>query len=794
VLRNYLLLAFKNLGKQKIFSVINLLGLTVGITCCLMLFGYIKHELSYDSFHTKGKSIYRIVRQADLMHTGSKQDIAWVSGPYAIALKNDYPDIIERAVRVSPDNDLFSYKTNSFNETRVYITDTDFFQLFDFHLLKGDPATVLLEPHSIVLTASTAKKYFGDEDPMGKIIQMNQEMPLKVTGIAEDVPSNSHLNFDMVIPISNWKFFDSLGMFPNNGLYTYLLLKPNANPKTLLSRFPAFMDKYMGKYYTASGFKMDLGMQPLKDVYFSVDPFDSAKHGDKKIVFVFMSIAILILVIACINFMNLASARASDRSKEVGIRKVMGALRGQLIGQFILEAFLYATASSILALLLLQILQPAYNELLGYQAPSFWKDPWTYACLGGIILVIGLLAGIYPALVMSSFSPIEALKGKLRVGKGGSFFRKALVVFQFGVSVGLIICITVIASQIHFVKSQNLGFSKEESMLVRIDNNDIDKNKRTFKFTAQQDPSVMSVSLMSGEPGGFHDTYTFETEAKPGEKLLMNTEYSDFQLVQTLGLKVIAGRNFSPQYPTDSSKAVLINRSAAEKLGYTPEQAIGKWIKNVSRDSTHRLIIGVLEDFHFASLKDKIEPMIFSIYPDLRVAVIRLKPGVPTAAINRIRKIYAGLAPAYPFEYTFLDEQYDRHYKDDIRQGDILSIFSGIAIFIACLGLFGLASYTAIKRTKEIGVRKVLGSSVQGIVVLLSKDLLKPVVLGSLIAIPAGYYLMDKWLQNFAYRIGIQWWMFALACAVAVLIALVTVSSQAIKAALANPVKSLRSE
>lgn len=795
MIKNYLLLAFKNLRKQKGFSFINILGLTVGITCCLMIFLFIKHEFSYDNFHTKGKDIYRILREADIDNDGSKDQVAYVSGPYAITLKNDYPDLIKQAVRVSPDNDLFTYNNISFNEKNVYLTDSNFFQLFDFELIKGNAASVLKDPLSIVLTASTAKKYFGNAEPIGKVLQMNKKQQLTVTGIVKDVPGNSHLNFDMLVPIHGFKYFDSLQYMQNNGLFVYLQLNPNVRPEQLTSHFPKFMDKYMGDYYKKAGFKMDLTMQPFNDIYFSNMSFDNVKHGSKKIVFIFMSIAILILIIACINFMNLATARATDRSKEVGLRKVLGAVRKQLLTQFILESFLYATVSCILGVILLQLLMPAYTNLIGYTLPSYWNDVWFYIFIVSVIFVIGLLAGIYPALLLSSFSPIESLKGKLRVGSNGAFFRKALVVFQFSISVLLIIAITIISSQMSYVKNMDLGFSKEQTMLVRIDNNEFYKNKDLFKNTIAGDPSVMSVSMMSGEPGGFHDIHSFELQDKPGANVLFNTEFADFEFVKTLGLKIIAGRDLSSQFPTDSTDAIIVNRSAAVKMGYTPEQAIGKWVKNMNRDADKRTIVGVIEDFHFSSLKERIEPMIISPNEDRRVAVIRLKLNSQLpATIGHVKAAYASAAPGFPFQYDFLDEQFNEHYKDDIKQGTILSVFSFIAIFIACLGLFGLASYTAIKRTKEIGVRKVLGSSIQNIVLILSKDLLKPVLIGTVIAIPAGYYAMHKWLQSFAYRINIEWWMLAIAAMAAIMIALITVSFQALKAALANPIKSLRTE
>jgi len=793
MIKNYLLLAFNNFRKQKLFSLINILGLTVGITCCLMIFLFILNEFSYDNFHKNGENIYRVMRVGNL--NGVKREIPYLSAPYATALQNDYRDAVQSTVRVMHDNDLISYKNISFNEKDILLTDSNFFQFFSFSLLKGDPATVLKEPTSIVLTETAAKKYFGNEDPIGKVLEMNKKMQLKVTGIAKDPPVNSHLGFDMIVPVSNWRNEKWFNQWPNNGLLVYVQLKPAVNPNTLIKQFPAFMDKYMGKYYAESGFHMDLTINPLKGIYFEGEsPVDrDVKHGSKKMVYIFMSIAILILVIACINFMNLATAMATERSKEVGLRKVMGALRKQLIGQFILESLLFATIAAVLALLLLKLVMPVYTNLLGYELPRFWGNPLLYVFLLGIVIIVGLLAGSYPALLLSSFSPIESLKGKLQLGKNGAIFRKVLVVFQFGISVLLIISVTIIMSQMHYVRNTDLGFNKEQSMIIRLDNGEIWNKKLQLKKELQQHPAVESVSLMSGEPGGFHDGYGFEAEAKPGEKMMFNTEFADFEYAKTLGLTIIAGRDFSAQFPTDSSQSVLINRSAATQLGYTPEKAIGKWVKN-TKDTVRHSIIGVVEDFHFASLKQIIGPLIISTGDDKRLALVKLRTRNLKQSIADFKRIYASAASSYPFEYTFLDEKFDQLYKTEARQELVLTVFSIIAIAIACLGLFGLASYTAVKRTKEIGVRKVLGSSVQNIVMLLSKDLLKPVLVGTLIAVPLGYYAMTRWLEGFAYRITIAWWMFAAAAAVAVVIALLTVSVQAIKAALANPVKSLRTE
>lgn len=794
MLKNYLLLAVKNFRKQRMFSLINILGLTVGITCCLMIFLFIVSEFSYDNFHKKGDHIYRVMRVSH--QSGEEKNIPWLSPPYAAALRNDYPDAIQETVRVFPDNDLITYKNISFNEKKVMLVDSNFFTFFSFPLLKGDPATVLNDLSGIVMTETMARKYFGNEDPIGKEIEFNKDRRFKVAGIAKDVPVNSHLEFDMVVPIGNWRNTPFFNQWPNNGLYAYVRLNPAVDPQQLEKRFPAFMDKYMGAFYRENGFKMDLAIKPLKGIYFEPEaPWDPVKHGSRKMVYIFMSIAVLILIIACINFMNLATARATDRSKEVGLRKVMGALKKQLASQFIFESLLLATIAAGLALLALALLMPAYNNFLGYNLPSGWSNPWFYACVAGIILVVGLLAGSYPALLMSSFSPIESLKGKLKVGKGGAFFRKALVVFQFGISVLLIVSVTIVMKQMHYVRTADLGFNKEQSMIVRLDNSDIWNKKLQFKNQLLADKDVVNVSLMTGEPGGFHDQYGFEAEAKPGEKFNFNTQFADFEYAKTLGLRIIAGRDFSPQFSTDSTNAVLINRATATALGYTPEQAVGKWIRNIMSDSARRTIVGVVEDYHFASMKQTIAPLVISTKKDdRRLALIRLSAGQLQPVIDRIKKMYTANAPVNPFEYDFLDERFDKLYKAETSQEALLSIFSIIAIAIACLGLFGLASYTAVKRTREIGVRKVLGSSVSNIILLLSKDLLRPVLLGTIIAVPAGYLAMQQWLQGFAYRTEIHWWLFAIAALAAVCIAMLTVSAQAIKAALANPVKSLRAE
>ncbi len=790
--KNYLTIAWRNLMKNKVFSLINVLGLTIGITVCLMIFLFILNEFSVDNFHQNGKNIYRVMREFD--NEGKAASVAYVSGPYAPALLNDFKGEIQKAVRVNPTDNLVTIGNQSFHEKKVYDVDANFFDIFSFPLLKGNKTTALQNPNSVVLTESKAIKYFGSADKaMGKVIQLEKKLPLQVTGVAEDVPSNSHLDFDLIVPLENYKNSGNMTVWINNGMYTYVQLDPKASAAQIEKRLPQFMEKYMGSDMKKFGYHFSLSLLPLKDVYFQTAAFDGVRHGDKTVVYIFLSIAVLILLIACINFTNLSTIRAVERSKEVGLRKVLGAMRNHLVWQFIGESVLLATIACLFSVGLLLLAMPWYNGLLGYTLTLPWNTFYIYLFLIGVIIVVGFLAGSYPAFFLSRFSPVQALKGKLRLGKGGSLFRQALVVVQFSISVFLIVGVIIIYNQMSFVKNKQLGYDKEQTMVIPIDNEDFYNNRKSFKTNLQNNSAIASVSLMSGEPGGFFDKQMFDVEGQP-QKWLAGSEFADVDFVKTLGLKIIAGRDFSTQFTTDSADAILINRTAANKLGFTPQEAVGKWIQNTVRDEHKRRIVGVLEDFNFRTLKENIEPLVVSPGEDWRAMLIKIKPGNLEAGISAIKSEYAKAAPAYPLDYTFLDQKFEELYKNDLRQQAILSVFAGLAIFVACLGLFGLASFTATKRIKEIGVRKVLGSSVQNIVVLLSKDLLKPVLAATCIALPLGYWVMSQWLQNFAYKTALSPWIFLSAAMITFGIAFLTVSIKAIKAALMNPVKSLRAE
>ncbi|UAY57314.1 ABC transporter permease [Arachidicoccus terrestris] len=793
MVKHYIKIAWRNLMKSKMFSVINVLGLAIGIAVCLLIFLFVNNEFTADSFHKNKNEIYQVLRYAKI--DGHQKSVAYLSGLYGPALKADFPGAVDKVVRVLPNNSLVAAGHDRvFNEKKIFAVDPAFLDMFSFPLILGNDATALSNPGSIVLTETAAKRYFGNvRAAMGKTLELDKELQLKVTGVMKDVPKNSTLDFDILVPIENYKNAPYFTHWINNSMYTFVQLSPGAKIDQLEARLPGFMQKYMGKEMAQYGFNFSLGLMPLKDVYLAKDMFGAQRHGDRSIIYIFLSIAILILLIACINFVNLSTIRAVERSREIGLRKVLGAYRKQLIGQFMGESLLITCTACALAIIILYFALPFCNQMLGYQLSVDWTRPAVYIFIVSIILIVGLLAGSYPALFLSGFPPVQAIKGKLRLGTGGTNFRQVLVVVQFMISVFLIIGTIVISKQLHFVKNKQLGYDQSQAIVVRIDNGDLYDNRDLFKQKVLNEPGVEAVSLMSGEPGGFFDTYFFNVEGKT-DKWSAHTEYCDFQYVKALGLKLLSGRDFSTGLPTDTTASVLLNQTAAASLGWTPEQAVGKWIQNTKNDSMRRTVIGVVADFSFESLKQSITPLVITPGDDNRLVYIRLKGGSIPATLEALQKDYGIAAPGYPFEYSFMDQQFENMYRKDIKQQKLLTSFSILAIMIASLGLFGLAVFTTNKRTKEVGIRKILGSSVSQVVLLLASDLLKPVIIAAVIAIPLGYMAMHAWLQNFAYQTRLSWWIFPLSAVITMGIALFTVCFKAIKAGRSNPVESLKVE
>jgi putative ABC transport system permease protein len=793
MIKNYLKIAFRNLWRQRAFSFLNIMGLTVGLAACFLIFLYIQFELSYDSFHTKSDRIYRVVcdikTPTETINAGGP---SWAVPPN---VKDEFPEVAS-FVRVSNDDNMLLRKGDiKFQEHSLW-ADSSFFKIFDFKLLKGNPQTALKEPFSIVFSETAAKKYFGKEDPMGKTLLITGEArPATVTGIMKDIPENSQIKGDVVLSMSTIMKQWNQGLdsqWGNYGAQAYLLLQPGVNAKTLEAKFPAFLEKRNGTEMKKSQMYATLLLEPLKDVYLR-STRNGSKAGNITNVYIFSIVAIFILLIACINFVNLTTARSAERAREVGIRKVVGAARVQLAGQFIGESVIICLMAFVLAVLLSVLLLPLFNELAGKTvSQGIFSNGKHLLLLFGASIGIGLLAGIYPALVLSSFKPIIVLKGRFATGTKGALLRKGLVVAQFSISIALIIGTIVVYNQMKYMRSRDLGFKKDQMMVI---NTDGDPGKNAFAQAIKSIPSVKSTSLSSSVPGSGNPGAYSEIENKKGELQIANLDlyFVDFDYINQFNIKMVAGRAFSKDFGTDTTQAMILNEAAVKMFGYSsPQEAVGRRFKQWGREGK---IIGVMKDFHFRGLQEPIKPLSMRIEPEgCNMVSVNIAAANVPATLAAIESKWKELIPNRPFSYFFLDEFFDKQYRGEERFGKLFLNFAILAIFISCLGLLGLASYSTTQRTKEIDIRKVLGASVKGIVNLLSRDFLALVVLSFFIAMPVAWYFMHAWLKDFAYRTGIGWWVFVLAGALALFIALFTVSFQAIKAAIANPVKSLRTE
>jgi putative ABC transport system permease protein len=792
VFRNYLKTAFRNLWKHKAFSFINIMGLTVGMTACFLIFLYVRFELTYDAFNSKADRIYRVV--TDLK---TPSETIKTSGPsWAVPpnIKDAFPEV-EAFVRLTNADMLVRKGDMKFQEDEALFADSAFFQVFDFKLLKGNPKTALSEIMTVVLSQTAARKYFGDEDPMGKTLLFTAKgEPATVTGLMKDMPQNAQFRTDMLISMSTLtkKFNNQLDeQWTNYGSSAYLLLKPGTQAKALQAKFPDFLEKRNGSEMKQAQMFPTLILEPLKEVYLYSTRGGST--GNINNVYIFSIIAIFILLIACINFINLTTARSTERAKEVGIRKMAGAGKPQLIRQFIGESVIICGIALLLTLGLAALLLPLFNQLAGKQVSEGIFSNWQYIGLLALAAIaIGLLAGSYPALVLSSFRPVVVLKGRFATGVKGILLRKGLVVAQFSISIALIIGTIIVYRQMNYMRSRDLGFNKDQTLVIDTGN---DPAKEAFKQALTTIPAVKSVSLSSSVPGSGNNGAYSEIENSKGDLQIANLDlyFVDFDYIKQYEMKIVAGRAFAREFMTDTTQAMILNETAVRLFGYSsPQQAIGRRFKQWGREGN---IIGVVKDFHFRSLQQDIKPLTMRIEPG-GSQLVSIKMGMTNvpATLATIETKWKALVPNRPFSYQFLDELFDKQYRAEERFGKLFFNFAVLAIFISCLGLLGLAAYSTMQRTKEIGVRKVMGASVTSIVNLLSKDFLKLVIISFFIAAPAAWYFMHKWLEGFAYNTPIAWWIFALAGIMALVIALFTISFQAIRAALVNPVKSLKSE
>jgi len=792
MLKNYFKIAFRNLWRHRVFSFINIMGLTVGMTACLLIFLYVRFEMSYDRFHSKADRIYRIV--ADIK---TPTETIPASGPaWAVPghLKFDFSEI-EAFTRVMPDNILLRKGDIKFNESKSLWADSMFFQIFSFKLLKGDPHTALKEPYSVVLTESTAKKYFGKADPLGQTILITSESsPATITGVMQDMPENTQVKGDLLVSMSTitTKFAKGIDdQWSNYSPWAYILLKPGITPQSIEKRLPAFLEKWSGKEMKELQMYVTLKLEQLKSVYLYSTRGDSL--GSIRNVYIFSIIALFILIIACINFINLTTARASERAKEVGIRKVAGAVRPQLASQFIGESIIICFIAFLLTLGLSSLLLSSFNQLAGkIISKGIFYDGGLIVLLLGSGIVIGLLAGVYPAFILSSFKPIEVLKGRFATSNKGTFLRKGLVIAQFAISTALIIGTIIVYTQMSYMRNRELGFNKDQVLVIETQR---EKKREALLQSISRLPNVKATSLSGSVPGSGQPGAYSEVENIKGDLQITNLDlyYVDFDYIPLYNIKMAAGRAFNREFKTDSNEAMILNEAATRLLGYhSPDQAVGKRFKQWGHEGK---IIGVIKDFNYHSLQSPVKPLTMRMERDrFRLLSVKLNPANVQTTIAAIEKQFKTTIPNRPFSYYFMDEFFDRQYRSEERFGRLFLDFAALAIFISCLGLLGLASYSTMQRTREIGIRKVMGASVSNIINLLSKEFLKLVIISFFIAAPVAWYFMNQWLLDFAYRTHISWWIFAAAGTLAVLIALLTISFQAFKAAVANPVKALRTE
>lgn len=795
--RNHLKIALRHLWKHRSYTGINLAGLVIGLAACWIILLHVGDELSYDRFHEKGDRIYRVVNSADW--EGGSLNLATSSVPQGPALQNNFPEVIAQT-RIVPEGggSLLSAGDKKVQPGEALLADSNIFQVFSFPLIAGDPAKALTAPNSIVLTKSLAAKLFTDPAAaMGKSVTWNGDKDVDlVTGVMEDVPHNSHVHFTALRTLPK----DFTSKWDNFSIYTYLLLQPGTDAQKISSKSQAFYDKFM-KADMGDGVNFKMTLQPLWDIHLNSHlNYDTGAKGNKRSVYIFSMVAILILLIACINYMNISTARSSVKVKEIGVRKTLGSVQSQVAGMFLLESVILTLLAAVLAAVVTSVALPVFNNIAG-KSLSLWQYGvgYTLLLLTVFSLAAGLLAGSYPAFFMSGFKTINALKGKLNNKVGNAAFRKILVSFQFVVAIILIAVSIVTWLQMEYVNKKDLGFAKDQILTFHLNSMALRERVPAIKAEMKKSPYIENISAASNPIGNNNiGSNGFKAE-KDGKfehgSLITQSFYADADFTPVMGIKLVEGRNFDPANPGERYTTILVNETMVKEMGL--KDPIGKRVQYEADTIRERRIIGVVKDFHIYSLQHKIAPM--AIMQPAFTAMednlyVRLNKDHIAEGLKHVEKVYAQFEKTYPLEMHFLDENFSHQYFAEQTQSKVFLIFTCLAIFIACLGLFGLAAFTAEQRTKEIGIRKVLGASVASITGMLSKDFLKLVLIAAVLAVPVAWWSMQVWLKDFAYRISLSWWMFAAAGLLAVVITLATVGYQAMRAALANPAKSLRTD
>ncbi len=803
-----LVIALRNLLKYKFYSFLNITGLAIGIAVCLLILLFVQDELNYDKYNDKADRIYRII--ADFSLGGNELHTPDLGAPTGPAFLADFPEV-ENYVRIQTTGGWFvQYGDKSFKETEVLRADSTFFDIFTIPLISGNPITALNKPHTLVLSQRAAVKYFGKEDPLGKTLKLDNRTDYEVTGVYKDIPANSHFQAEFILALNIKPGTSSDYWLGNMNNITYIVLQENYDYKKLEAKFPAMIEKYIGpeiikftgktlEEFFKAGNRTGFYLQPLADIHLYSDLQDDiGVNGDIKYVLIFSAIAVFILIIACINFMNLSTARSSGRAKEVGVKKVLGSGKGELVKQFLTESMVMSLLAMIFALIIIPLVLPFFNNLSGKELHI--SSLLSLEFLAGIItltVLIGILAGSYPALFISSFNPASILKGELRSGTGNGTLRSSLVVFQFAASIIMITATIVVAGQLNYIQNKKLGFNKEQVLVVH-DTFILGDRAQSFKNEVAALPGILSGTVTNALPveSPGYNNGTFRDGRPDDEKLAALGSWSvDEDYIPTLGMEIIKGRNFSKEFGSDSL-SVVINEAVAQHFEW--DDPVGKVLSQFSSNDgsqiTNYHVIGVVKNFHYESLKNSIGPVMFFMRHGNSRTAFRFKSDNTSGIIESIKSKWEEFVPGQAFEYTFMDEDFNKTYSAEQKVGEIFSVFAFLAIFIGCLGLFGLAAYTAEQKTKEIGIRKVLGASVPGIVFLLSSEFVKLIIIAFVVAAPIAYYYMNMWLQDFHYRIDLTSWMFASAGLIALGIAMLTVSYHAIKIAITNPSKSLRYE
>lgn len=797
MLKNYINIAFRSLRRQKVHSLINIVGLSLGLSACIIISIFVRYQLSYESMHENRDRIYRV----NTHMVNAERDVAIAVTPARVPARSraDYPQL-EAVTQIFDFSQGRRYLTrvdeNSFYESDLFYADEHFFKIFQYPFIIGNPDIALKGPDKVVLTASMANKYFGKTDVLGEMIEVNNGT-YEVTGVVEDTPENTVISFDFLYSLETLgQGAQDRGWFPMNFI-TYVLTKPNADPEAYINGLNNFLQEDFGETLEAQGMDLSYELQPFKDIHYNAsiqNNYDDVV--DPSMIYAFVMIAAFILLIACINYINLSTAKSEKRAREVGLRKVLGAVKQQLVIQFYGETLLVTVISVVLAIVITELLLPVFNHLSGMNLDvNYFEDPIMLVALGVLTLLVSFVAGSYPAVFLSRFQPVKVLKGTFQGAKGGNLFRRILVVIQFAVSVFLIIGTLTIYYQMQYIQDRDLGYETEAVVMMTLSDGSMRRQYQTMKESFSVIPGVNSVSASNQQITNVLAGWGAHGEGMAPEATISFRGMAvNEDFMETMGIRLTEGKGFADISEVGDNYYYILNRAGLEAVGFDSEDAVGKNFRLY--DGMEGKVVGVVEDFHFASLHSEIEPFAFFLQPSQSRNFMYLKVDANSfrSAIAEVEGQWKELLPERPFEYTFLDDEVQQMYDKEERTANVLITFTCFSVFIGCMGLFGLASFMAEKRTKEIGIRKVLGADTTRIVSLLSREYIRVILISNLIAWPVGYLIMNNWLEAFSYRINIGWYIFALAGSITVLVALFTVSYQSLRAALSNPIKALRYE